>query len=167
MRGGYDPGRCQKTGLRIERFLGEYVEGRARQMPADEGFHQRIFADQAAPGRVDEERPRGKQRDLAFTDDIARLGIQGQTEEQVLAPFEEALQVCFAADPLQTKAFRQRWLGVAQLQSDEMHPERLEPRRQSLSDAAKTKNPRGPATEAASDRAAPGFSLANVPFQLR
>src|SRR5580704_11084622 len=97
---------------------------------------------------------------------MTRLRTQGQTEEQVLALFEEALQVFAAADPLQTKAFRQRWFGVA-LQADEMHSERLKPLGQSLSDAAKTENPGGPAAEAPSDRAAPSPSLANVPFQLR
>src|SRR5579863_2156789 len=94
------------------------------------------------------------------------LRTQGQTEEQILAPFEEGPDVFAVADPLQTKAFRQRWFGAA-LQADEMHSEWLEPLRQSLPDAAKTENSRGSTTEAASDRATPSPSLANVPFQFR
>ena len=74
MRRGDNSRGCQKTGVRIERFLGEYIERRARQMPAEEGFHKRVLADQTAPRRVDDARPRGKQRDLAFTDRYCACG---------------------------------------------------------------------------------------------
>src|ERR1017187_8308938 len=135
MRRGYEPGGCRKTRVRIQRLLGEYIERRARHMPPEEGFHKCVLADQTAPRWVDDAGPRGEQCYLAFTDHIARPGTQGQTKEQVLAPFEEGLQVLLAADPLQTKSFRQPWFGVA-LQSYKMHSERLEPHRQCLSDAA-------------------------------
>ena len=105
MRGGDDPGCGQKTRSRIERLLGKYIERRARQMSSEEPFHQRILADQALPRWIDDARPRGKQCDFALTDDMARLGILWQTEEQVLSPFEKAFPVFVAPDPLQTKTF--------------------------------------------------------------
>src|ERR1700690_2840503 len=124
-------------------------------MPAEQGFHKRILADQAAPRRVDDAGPRGQPCDLAFTDDVACPWIQWQTKEEVLTPFEERLQVIFAARPLQTQAFHQVWVPVPH-QTGKTHSERLEPHRQCLPDSAETQNTRCASAEAAPYRPSPG-----------